>query len=442
MPIGTAAADAIREAAHPLRDVSTDYDPLLDSIGDARLVLLGEASHGTHEFYRERALITRRLIVEKGFRAVAAEADWPDAMRVHRFVSGRGTDGSADAALGDFRRFPRWMWRNRDVLEFVAWLHEHNRGRSEAAKTGFYGLDLYSLHASIAAVVAYLARTDPAAAARARARYACFDHYGGDPQVYGASAGVDAESCEDAVVEQLLDLRRRAADLTRKDGFEGAEDQFVAEQNARLAKNAEAYYRAMYRGRVSSWNLRDRHMAEMLEALIAHLANRVTEPKVVVWAHNSHLGDARATEMALRGELNLGQLTRERHGREAVLVGFSTHHGTVTAATDWEGPAERKRVRPGLRDSYETLFHETGLPRFLLSLRDDAALEELDEPRLQRAIGVIYRPETERQSHYFLAKVRDQFDALVHLDETSAVEPLEVRSEPGPEPPETYPSGE
>lgn len=440
--------EAVQAALVPLAEREHALDRLLDLIGDSRYVLIGEASHGTHEFYGWRADLTRRLIAERGFRAVAAEADWPDALRVNRYVRGDSDDTSAGEALGDFQRFPHWMWRNIVVRDFVTWLRDHNDALpNDQPQAGFYGIDLYSLNASIAEVVTYLDRVDPEAARRARARYSCFDHFGDDAQAYGyaTSLGV-AEPCEEAVVNQLLDLQRRAADLARRDGRVAEDQYFFAEQNARLAKNAEAYYRSMFRGRVSSWNLRDRHMAETLEHLMDHLNGQQQQPdaKVVVWAHNSHLGDARATQMGASGEVSLGQLVRERAGQEAVSIGFSTDHGTVTAASDWDEPAERKHVRPGLEGSYEALFHEVakaGSLDYLLPLSGDEALRNyLAGPCLQRAIGVIYRPESERFSHYFDARLPQQFDALIHLDETRALEPLERTPgwEAG-EAPETYP---
>jgi erythromycin esterase-like protein len=439
----SAMLEAIRRSARPIQPVPADYDELLASIGDRRLVLLGEASHGTHEFYRERAMITQRLIQEKGFQAVAVEADWPDAYRVNRFVMGRTEDQAAIDALADFRRFPAWMWRNADVLDFVGWLRAYNDDRAPTDAAGFYGLDLYSLHTSIDAVLEYLATVDPAAAARARNRYSCFDHFGTDPQTYGyATASGLTESCEDAVVQQLVELRRRAGEYARMDGKVAEDEYFFAEQNARLARNAEAYYRSMFRGRASSWNLRDTHMAETLEALDQHLGRRSARPKIVVWAHNSHLGDARATQMGQGGELNVGQLVREKWGDESFLVGFTTYDGTVTAATDWDGLAERKRVRPGMAGSYESLFHDADLGDFLLVLRSDGRLTNvLRGPLLERAIGVIYRPETERVSHYFDARLSEQFDAVLHFDHTRAVEPLERSSIWVPdEAPHTFPS--
>ena len=451
----------IRERSHALTGAPSDYDPLIRQIGDARFVLIGEASHGTHEFYRERAQITKRLIQEKGFTAVAVEADWPDAYRVNRYVRGSTSDAEAIDSLEGFKRFPTWMWRNADVLDFIGWVRTYNDAlRNNQNKIGFYGLDLYSLHASIEAVLGYLAKVDPEAAKRARYRYSCFDHFGENTQAYGYAASFDlTESCENEVLSQLVELRRRAADYASRDGRVAADDFFFAEQNARLVKNAEEYYRSMFRRSVPSWNLRDRHMAETLESLVAHLEKQgqagspARQPrwgahsaKVVVWEHNSHLGDARATEMGERGELNVGQLVRERHGSSAVLIGLTTYTGTVTAASDWDAPAERKRVRPALKDSYEALFHEVGIPRFNISLREKSTMSSaLNEPRLERAIGVIYRPETERQSHYFYARLADQFDVVLHFDQTRAVEPLERtpewKIEDVGEPAETFPSG-
>lgn len=439
----TRLAEQLRAAAIPLLGEEGDYDALLAQIGDARFVLLGEASHGTHEFYRERAVITQRLIAEKGFTAVAVEADWPDAWRVNRFVRGLGDDEFASDALDGFRRFPTWMWRNSDVVNFVDWLRDWNDGSPKGdARVGFYGLDLYSLHSSMAAVLHYLDRVDRLAATRARERYACFDRYGDDAQHYGFMTGVRAApSCEEEVIAQLLELQRdRIARLGQPGGH--ADEAFYAEQNARLVRNAERYYRTQYLGATSSWNLRDQHMMETLEALVAHQERRCRPARVVLWAHNSHLGDARATEMGgRRGELNIGQLVRERYGDEAFLVGFTTHAGTVTAADDWDCPARRRMVRPARPDSYEGLFHRVGLPGFFLPLRGEAA-RALAEPRLERAIGVIYRPQTERQSHYFEATLPQQFDAVLHFDVTRAVEPLErsVQWQAG-EAPETWQSG-
>lgn len=409
-----------------LRRAVRPVDDLLELIGGARLVLLGEATHGTHEFYAIRAELTRRLIAQRGFAGIAVEADWPAAARVNRYVQHASEDRDADQALGDFVRFPRWMWRNDVVVELVDWLHEHDGG------TGFYGLDLYSLRESMSAVVEYLDEVDPEAADRARRRYGCFDHL--DEQAYGhATASGGKEPCEDAVVEQLRELRERAAELAARDGRLPRDAHFAAEQNARVAADAERYYRMMFRGRSSSWNLRDSHMADTLDALHHHLGGA----GIVVWAHNSHLGDARATSMGIEhGELNLGQLARERHDDGVFVVGFTTHTGTVTAARDWGAPAERRIVRPSLEGSVERRLHDAGIGRGMLGLRDGLLREEL----AQRMIGVVYRPETERGSHYVQARAGDQFDALVHVDETTALDPLESWSAVE-EPAETYPSG-
>ena len=432
---------AIRENAHAVTDSRRDYEPLMELVGNSRFTLLGEASHGTHDFYHTRAQITQWLIKEKGYSAVAVEADWPDAHRVNRYVQGRSDDADAVEALGSFKRFPTWMWRNTDVVEFVAWLREYNDDLPEGSrKVGFYGLDLYSLHASARAVLDFLDKVDPEAAQRARYRYACFEHFGEDTQAYGYAARFGlSKSCEDEVVNQLVEMQKRAADLANRDGHLDPDAFFIAEQNARLVANAERYYRSMFESQIGSWNLRDQHMVETLDALVNHLGAR--SAKVALWAHNSHLGDARATQMGASGELNVGQLVRQRHGEDTVLVGFTTHTGTVTAASNWDGPAERKRVRAALSGSYESLFHAAGVSNFLLILRGATWLSGvLNQEMLERAIGVIYLPESERVSHYFQARLANQFDAVIHLDETRAVEPLERTSQwEAGEFPETYP---
>lgn len=423
----------IRDAASVLGGSRKDYDELLDLCAGARFVCLGEASHGSHEHYRERARITQRLIAEQGFNGVVVEADWPDADRANRWAQGRSDDGSGDEALAGFKRFPTWMWRNRVVLEFLGWLRSHNDSAPRSPPL-FCGMDLYSLHASVESVLQYLGRADPAAAERARARYACFEMHGGGEEYARALRFGMLPSCEAGAVEQLIEMRRWARETLDP-------DLFSAEQNARLARNAEAYYRAMFGSRIATWNLRDRHMAETVEAIAAHLERRDGHARVVVWAHNSHLGDARFTEMGEEGELNVGQMLRERYGDEAVLVGFTTYDGAVTAAKDWGAAPERMRVRPALQGSIEHLLHAVGLPRFVLPLRGAGeALGALREPLLERAIGVVYRPETERASHYFEARVASQFDALVHVDRTRAVEPLERIQPWTVEGPETYPS--
>jgi erythromycin esterase-like protein/predicted phosphoribosyltransferase len=427
-PREPAEVSVIRSAAMP-----TDDSAFLDLVGDARFVLIGDATHGTHEFHAKRARTTQLLIEAKGFQAVAVEADWPDAYQVNRYVRGRGEDMTAEQALRGFKRFPAWMWRNSVVLDFVSWLREYN---TKHAKAGFYGLDLFGMHKSANEVIAYLTKADPAAAAKARERYSCFDHAdGGRQQGLGAAFGA-GEPCERALLEQLADIQRHAMRDARRAGLMAEDEVFYAEQNARLVLQADRYYRAMFDRRESSWNLRDRHMADILDALAEHLGERGTAGKIVVWAHNSHLGDARATEMAARGELTVGQLVRERHPTDSRLIGFTTYTGTVTAASQWGAPAERKQVRPALEGSVEELLHQTGIPEFMLT----TAPGILDSARLQRAIGVVYRPDSERPSHYYRSRITDQFDAVVHIDKTRAVEPLERTALwVAGELPETYP---
>lgn len=407
---------------------------LFDRWGDRRVVLLGEASHGTSEFYQARAAITRRLIEHHGFNIVAVEADWPDAAAVDRHV--RHLPHLA-VAMPAFQRFPRWMWRNTDVAAFVEWLRAHNEGRAMSRRTGFFGLDLYSLSDSIGAVLAYLDRVDPEAAGVARERYGCLTPWQKDPAVYGRAVLTDGyRGCEQQVVAQLKDLLAR-----RMEYAQGQDGAFLdAAQNARLVAAAERYYRAMYYGTAESWNLRDTHMYETLAHLLE--AHGPTA-RAVVWAHNSHIGDAAATEMGQsRGELNIGQLCREHLGEAAALVGMDTHTGTVAAAHDWGGRMEIMEVRPSREDSVERLAHECGIPRFLLDFQapgGEALAQELRQPRLERYIGVIYRPGTELMSHYADASLSRQFDAWLWLDTTRAVQPL--AGGPGAGAPETYPFG-
>jgi erythromycin esterase-like protein len=437
-------ASELRPLAIPLRGTEADFDAVVAAARDKRYVLIGEASHGTHEFYRSRAEITKRLIRDHGFCAVAIEGDWPDAYRVHRYVCGTSTQdqGPADA-LGGFKRFPTWMWRNADVLEFVAWLHAYNRDLPPAARVGFYGLDLYSMFASIQAVVEYLERVDPEAAERAKERYACFDRFGTDTESYAYAVGSGlTSSCRRDVLEQLLEMQRAALAPNASDLED--ERRFVAEQNARVVASAEEYYRTMLDAEVSSWNQRDTFMFGTLKRLSAHRERRDAGPaKIVVWAHNSHVGDARATTLGGGRELNVGQLVRQEYPLTCYSLGFTTSSGTVTAASNWHEHAERKVVRPPLPGSWEALFHAVGISRFFLDLKEAAFQCDVLRGRLlERAIGVIYRPETEFYSHYFEARISEQFDAIIHYDATRAVQPLE----PGAvwqtgEAPETFPSG-
>ncbi|HMK73389.1 MAG TPA: protein-L-isoaspartate O-methyltransferase, partial [Myxococcaceae bacterium] len=425
----------VREAAEPFEDIETgDLGRLLDRLASARLVLLGEATHGTSEFYRMRSRITRELVRRHGFDLVAVEADWPDAARVDRYV--RHLPRSV-SPWKPFSRFPTWMWRNEEVRTFAEWTRRHNEGLSDSERrVGFFGLDLYSLFTSADAVIRYLETVDQEAARTAIQRYGLLTPWQSDPAAYGlAAVSGRYASCEDEVVRMLREMLERRLEYSAKDG-----ERFLdAVQNARVVASAERYYRVMYWGSVESWNLRDQHMFDTLSELLAF---RGPESKAVVWAHNSHLGDASATEMGARGEHNLGQLCRRAWGSRAFLVGFGTDHGTVAAATDWGGAMEVKAVRPAHPQSYEALGHAAGIPAFLLPLRAprrEAVREELTPARLERAIGVIYRPETELQSHYFHASLPRQFDEWIWFDETHAVRPLGGPPEPGL--PDTYPFG-
>lgn len=433
---GGSVARLLRETVEPIDDIeSANLDRLLNRIGDARVVLLGEATHGTSEFYRMRARITRELILHQGFCAVAVEADWPDAAQVDRYV--RHLPPGQNRPEPAFRRFPTWMWRNQEVHRFVEWLRERNSGvRSSSRRVSFHGLDLYSLSASAAAVIGYLEQIDPEAAQVARRRYGCLTPWERNPAAYGRAALSDRyRSCENQVVAVLRDLLTRRLEYSLRDG----ERFFDAAQNARLVADAERYYRALYYGSVASWNLRDQHMFDTLESLLAFHG---PDSRIVIWEHNSHIGDAAATEMGRRGEHNVGQLCRATHKQGAYLIGFGTDHGTVAAASEWDAPLEIKQVRPAHADSYERLCHDATVPAFLLSLRDpvrEAVREELVPPRLERAIGVIYRPESELASHYFQASLPMQFDEYAWFDETAAVSAL-GRSH-GAGMPETYPFG-
>jgi erythromycin esterase-like protein len=430
----------IAATAEPLPDPDDSaFAASFDRYANRRVVLLGESSHGTAEFYRARAAVTRRLVERHGFTIVAVEADWPDAAAVDRYVRLRPPRADAEPP---FQRFPRWMWRNTEVLALTDWMRRHNAAVDDASqRAGFHGLDLYNMSASIGAVLDYLAGVDPEAADVARRRYGCLAPWQRDPGLYGRDALHRGYArCEEGVLRQCRDLLQKRLEYCAGDG-----DEFLdAAQNARLVASAERYYRTMYHGGAESWNLRDTHMFETLEQL---LQARGPDARAVVWAHNSHVGDARETEMGRqRGELNLGQLCRERFGDEVALVGFGTHTGTVAAAHDWGDEMRVMRVRPSLDDSFERACHDAGVPRFLLDLapgRHESLHERLAEPRLERFIGVIYRPATELASHYAEASPSRQFDAWIWFDETTAVTPLapEQHDRSG-ELPDTFPFGE
>ncbi len=430
--IGRALESALKDAAEdlPPPEHAEAFGAMFDRFGAARLVLLGEATHGTSEFYRARAAISRHLIRHHGFNVVAVEADWPDAAGIDRHVR----HGPADPGRSEaFARFPSWMWRNEEVLEFVEWLRTENELRHSSARVEFRGLDIYSLSGSIAAVLGYLDRVDPQAARQARTRYGCLTPWQQVPSSYGHHAMMGGDTCENEVCDQLMTLLYRQLEYAARDG----DSFFDAAQNARIVRAAEEYYRIMYRGSRESWNLRDRHMFETLQRLLAYRQ----DAKAIVWAHNSHIGNAAATAMGWEGEFNIGELCRTAHGEEMVAIGFGTDRGTVAAASDWDSPMEIKQVLPARADSYEYLFRRCGHARALFDWRGRNALlrELLSQPRLERAIGVVYRPESELLSHYFRAVMAEQFDAMVWFETSRAVTPLPTARPAGT--PETYPFG-
>lgn len=434
--------------AHPLKGRKRDLNHLVKYIGDASIVLLGEASHGTHEFYELRTAITMRLIKEKGFSLIALEGDWPDTISINHYLQNASSlaQNYAMEALEKFKRFPAWMWRNKEIVSSILLLRAYNmkqRDPSTCVKT--YGLDLYSLHRSIHQIIEELQKIDSAAAQAAKERYACFDIFKDDPHEYGYFASrYPTTSCEQKAALQLETFQKQELSQFSFDGIDQQKEKFYLEQNARVIKNAEAYYRSLFHEQqYRSWNIRDTHMFQTVEALIELHTQHGKSPKVIIWAHNSHIGDARATQMSAHHEYNLGQLIKERYGSKAKLVGFTTYTGSVSAASTWGGAVERKYVRPALPGSYEALFHATKIPRFFLVTHEDAALTELlNQKLLERAIGVIYSPETERTSHYFYAQLADQFDVVIHIDTTTAVVPLEKTAlwDQG-EFPETFPFG-
>jgi erythromycin esterase-like protein len=424
----------VRELALPIQGPH-DLDPLLRRIGDARFVLLGEASHGTAEYYSWRAAISERLIREKGFSFIAVEGDWPDCYRVNRYVKGLpGAGASAREVLHAFERWPTWMWANEETVELAEWLRRHNDGLPQDRRVGFYGLDVYSLWDSLYQVMTYLHRSEPSALPAAWRAFRCFEPYGEDEEKYARATAFVSRSCEREVVDLLAQVRARAP----RHPDDGREAYFEAEQNALVVKNAESYYRAMIRGGPDSWNIRDRYMADTLDRLVRHHGPAA---KTIVWEHNTHVGDARYTDMAEEGMVNVGQLARQRHEAEkVVLVGFGTYRGGVIAAQGWGEPMRRKPVPPARRGSWEDVLHLAGGDDKLLifgSRLDDSLLE----PRGHRAIGVVYRPEHEHLGNYVPTVLPRRYDALLYVDQTRALRPLHVVPHPGGEVPETYPSG-
>lgn len=423
-PAREAAASAWARSAVPVTGAANDHDALIAAIGDANFVLLGESTHGTHEFYRERARISERLVRERGVGAIAIEGDWSAARRVNAYVRGLGSDRDAAQALAGFTNFPQWMWPNADFAAFIERLRAYNTTQPAELRVGVYGMDVYDLFDAADAVLAYLGKADPAAAARARTTYRCFASYGRDTHAYGEAARRASRSCQEEAAAVEAEVRR----LPRSADPVAAEAHFAAVRAAASVAAAEAYFRTVYAGSMA-WNVRDQQMARNVEEIARHVAALSgREPRVVVWGHNTHSGDARATFAANRGELNLGQLLRQRHGQDAFLVGFLTYGGKVFAAPEWDAPGRVWELRPALPESYAGLFHQSGLPAFSLVLRGNAAAsKELGSERLERAVGVIYAPETERQSHYFEARLADQFDAILYFDQSRPVVPLARR---------------
>jgi erythromycin esterase-like protein len=422
-------ADEVRGLASPLADAG-DLDRLIDRIGDARVVMLGEASHGTSEFYRWRAALTRRLIAERGFSFVGVEGDWPDCERVDRSVRGHpGAPEDPRAALFEFERWPTWMWANEEVVDFCRWLRTHNDGLDPAERAGFHGLDVYSLWESLREILMHVREHDPDTLPEVLDAYRCFEPYGEDPQRYAVQVAFVPDSCVQEVTDLLVNMRQRAADRA---------EEFSVWQNAEVVARAEQYYRAMVFGGPDAWNIRDTHMADTLDRLLKHYGPAA---KAVVWAHNTHVGDARGTDMAEAGEVNLGQLGRERHGEDqVVLVGFGTHRGRVIASRSWDAPMEAMPVPPGRPGSVEDVLHTTAPTWALLVFPRTDQPDFLVDWLGHRAVGVVYHPERERTGNYVPTQLGKRYDAFVWLDETTALHPLHTRRVSVLEP-ETYPVG-
>jgi erythromycin esterase-like protein len=439
-----ATRELLEQALHPVGDSPEEYDSVLKAVGTAELVMLGGSTHGTSDFYMHRAEITKRLIVECGFSAVAIEADWPDAYRVHRFINQSGTDRDATESLGDFIRFPTWMWRNREMVDFIRWLERLNSSRAAMDRVGFYGLDLYSLYSSMAAVLGYLDRASPAQAEAARRCYSQFPGFGGGAQSYGFAAlsTVAPRHRKDAITE-LLQLRHGWYESTREHGLLSQDAQFCAEQNARVVADAEEYYRRIFTTVEDGWNLREGHMFRTLMELFEHLKGSRSHPaKIVLWAHNVHVGDATATERANRGETSLGTLARSAFGAKAKRIGFTTSTGTVTAALCWNGEARMQALKVPLANSTEEILSSVNVPEFFLPLTADRAVTALfSTERPQRVIGVVYDPDIERKESYLRTRLAEQFDGIIHVDYSHAVIPLDSEARATRELPETFPSG-
>lgn len=440
---------ALHDLSNEMHLNYSNQDDLVEQMSKSRFVLMGEASHGTAEFYRERINLSKELIKEFDFDAVVIEGDWPDTYRLTQYINGETHGQSSEEALFGFMRFPTWMWRNEEMLHFIQWLKQFNdghvRGSLANKKISIYGMDLYSMFTSMDLVVHYLKQIDPTIAQRAKKRFACFDHFQKNAQLYGylCTYSSKIKDCKNEVIDQLIDIIRLEKYAQSLSDYSN-EQYFSTVQNVKLVKNAERYYRTMFSGKASSWNLRDHHMVEVIADIDRHISKRKGSPaKIIVWAHNSHIGDASFTQQGRGGEISVGQLMRVRYPNETFLLGFTTYTGTVTAASEWDGVAERKEVQPGMAGSFEKLFHDLEIEKFYLIFKNfPKVVKALPLNYLERAIGVVYLPETERQSHYFYSDIAKQFDAIIHIDKTSAVKPLELLSKPvKKDVPETYPSG-
>lgn len=417
------------------------YTSLIDDMADAQLILMGEATHGTHEFYRIRCELTKILIQEKGFSALAIEADWPDAYLLNQYVKNNDPSLDEKSAFKNFDVFPSWMWRNGEMIKFIQWLRTYNDQINEQKfKAGLYGLDIYSLHASMKLVIEYLKKIDPKAAKEAQKRYECLDQYANDPTSYSyaITSGL-VPDCKEEVYDQLIDILNMEIKTYHKPETSQEELLFLT-QNAKVVANAEAYYRSLFNGPEITWNLRAKHMMDTLETLrIYHQRTIGYTPKMIIWAHNIHVGDARATDLFQRGKISMGQLSRDHYGNKSYLLGFTTFDGEVTAASSWGGNTERKKLRPAVEGSYEYLFHQLNTPSFSLQLHENVPLVQR---ALQRSIGVIYKPEIESLSHYHYTNLAQQFNTIIHIDTTTALRPLTIpKSWNGGDLPNTFPSG-
>lgn len=408
-----------------------DLDVLIEEIGDARVVMLGEASHGTSEYYTWRTAISRRLIEDKGFSFIAVEGDWPECYAVNRFVKGYQNSGRKIAdVLEVYRRWPTWMWANWEVAALIEWIRDFNHLRTVREKIGFFGLDVYSLWESLEQVLKYMEQRNGKAAEAARNAVRCFEPFHRDPQTYAHATAFVPTDCEDEVVQMLEQVSRRPVYP------DDPEHEFNTTQNALVAVNAEKYYRAMIRGGANSWNVRDTHMMETLDRLLEFHG---PDAKAIIWEHNTHIGDARYTDMANDGMFNIGQLARERYGRGAVkLVGFGTYQGSVIAGKSWGAPMQKMDVPPAQEGSWEHMLHEMSTEDKIILSRDLKEVPELKRHIPHRAIGVVYDPKFEQLGNYVPTIIPERYDAFLYFDETEGVHPLHMKIR-GAKEPELYP---